>query len=40
MFAVRVIAASAIAAMNAAIVRVLLRAGPRSTATSGRILGA
>ena len=36
MFAVRVIAASGIAAMNAAAARVFLGAGPRSTATSGR----
>jgi hypothetical protein len=40
MFAVRVIAASGIAAMNAAAVRVFLRADPHSTATSGRPLGA
>lgn len=40
MSAVRVIAASAIAAMNAAAVHVFLRAAPRSTATSGRPLGA
>ena len=40
MSVVRVIAASAIAAMNAAAVRVFLRAGRRSIATSGRLLGA